>query len=107
MKYKLKFQDGLKTGDYFDFTLSNNVNTHGVSTIRKVPDIKNGSLVYVQQIRITAELDIRLLITWKDKVNVTANLEINLFIDPKTVQSNGQQTITSKLNGKKHQELCK
>ncbi|HBA0733251.1 TPA: fibronectin-binding protein, partial [Enterococcus faecium] len=32
LKYKLKFQDGLKTGDYFDFTLSNNVNTHGVST---------------------------------------------------------------------------
>ncbi|MGT0243804.1 hypothetical protein ACVNP1_03630 [Staphylococcus aureus] len=27
-------------------------------------------------------------------------ISINLFIDPKTVQSNGQQTITSKLNGK-------
>ena len=40
LKYKLKFQDGLKTGDYFDFTLSNNVNTHGVATTRKVPDIK-------------------------------------------------------------------
>ena len=47
-----------------------------------------------------AELDIHLLITSKIKVNVTANLEINLFIDPKTVQNNGQQTITSKLNGK-------
>ena len=33
------------------------------------------------------------------KVEVTANLEINLFIDPKTVQSNGEQKITSKLNG--------
>ncbi|GAB5874811.1 hypothetical protein JMUB7539_27320 [Staphylococcus aureus] len=30
------------------------------------------------------------------KVEVTANLEINLFIDPKTVQSNGEQKITSK-----------
>ncbi|HDJ3747063.1 TPA: fibronectin-binding protein FnbA [Staphylococcus aureus] len=61
LKYKLKFENGLHQGDYFDFTLSNNVNTHGVSTARKVP-------------------------------------EINLFIDPKTVQTNGNQTITSTLN---------
>ncbi|MDN8735298.1 fibronectin-binding protein FnbA, partial [Staphylococcus aureus] len=45
LKYKLKFENGLHQGDYFDFTLSNNVNTHGVSTVRKVPDILNGSLV--------------------------------------------------------------
>ncbi len=44
-KYKLKFENGLHQGDYFDFTLSNNVNTHGVSTARKVPEIKNGSVV--------------------------------------------------------------
>lgn len=31
----------------------------------------------------------------EDKVDVTAELEINLFIDPKTVQTNGNQTITS------------
>ncbi|MDQ7229492.1 fibronectin-binding protein FnbA, partial [Staphylococcus aureus] len=45
LKYKLKFEKGLHKGDYFDFTLSNNVNTHGVSTARKVPEIKNGSVV--------------------------------------------------------------
>ncbi|MFG6175589.1 Ig-like domain-containing protein, partial [Staphylococcus aureus] len=45
LKYKLKFENGLHQGDYFDFTLSNNVNTHGVSTVSKVPDILNGSLV--------------------------------------------------------------
>ncbi|HDE3955320.1 TPA: fibronectin-binding protein FnbA [Staphylococcus aureus] len=101
LKYKLKFQDGLKTGDYFDFTLSNNVNTHGVSTIRKVPDIKNGSLVMAKgQVLDNGRIRYTFIVYIKDKVNVTANLEINLFIDPKTVQSNGQQTITSKLNGK-------
>ncbi|SAZ47144.1 fibronectin-binding protein precursor [Staphylococcus aureus] len=101
LKYKLKFQDGLKTGDYFDFTLSNNVNTHGVSTIRKVPDIKNGSLVMAKgQVLDNGRIRYTFIDYIKDKVNVTANLEINLFIDPKTVQSNGQQTITSKLNGK-------
>ncbi|HHQ6834804.1 TPA: fibronectin-binding protein FnbA [Staphylococcus aureus] len=101
LKYKLKFQDGLKTGDYFDFILSNNVNTHGVSTTRKVPDIKNGSLVMAKgQVLDNGRIRYTFIDYIKDKVNVTANLEINLFIDPKTVQSNGQQTITSKLNGK-------
>ncbi len=100
LKYKLKFENGLHQGDYFDFTLSNNVNTHGVSTARKVPEIKNGSVVMATgkileggKIRCTFTNDI------EDKVDVTAELEINLFIDPKTVQTNGNQTITSTLNG--------
>ncbi|MBO0928113.1 fibronectin binding protein [Staphylococcus sp. 30400_3112M30941] len=101
LKYKLKFENGLHQGDYFDFTLSNNVNTHGVSTARKVPEIKNGSVVMA-----TGQLlgNGKIRYTFTDyidyKVNVTADLEINLFIDPKTVQSNGQQTITSTLNDK-------
>ncbi|GAA5457599.1 fibrinogen-binding adhesin SdrG C-terminal domain-containing protein [Staphylococcus aureus] len=36
LKYKLKFQDGLKTGDYFDFTLSNNVNTVDSTQLKDV-----------------------------------------------------------------------
>ncbi|MBE5676224.1 fibronectin binding protein [Staphylococcus sp. SS87] len=102
LKYKLKFEDGLKKGDYFDFTLSNNVNTYGVSTARKVPDIKNGSVVMATgkiledgKIRYTFTNDV------EHKVEVTANLEINLFIDPKTFQSNGEEKVTSSLNGSK------
>ncbi|HBC4335431.1 TPA: fibronectin-binding protein FnbA [Staphylococcus aureus] len=101
LKYKLKFEKDLHKGDYFDFTLSNNVNTYGVSTARKVPEIKNGSVVMA-----TGQLlgNGKIRYTFTDyidyKVNVTADLEINLFIDPKTVQSNGQQTITSTLNDK-------
>ncbi|MFS5011937.1 fibrinogen-binding adhesin SdrG C-terminal domain-containing protein [Staphylococcus aureus] len=101
LKYKLKFEKGLHKDDYFDFTLSNNVNTHGVSTARKVPDIKNGTVVMA-----TGQLlgNGKIRYTFTDyidyKVNVTADLEINLFIDPKTVQSNGQQIITSTLNDK-------
>ncbi|HEH2314662.1 TPA: fibronectin-binding protein FnbA [Staphylococcus aureus] len=99
LKYKLKFADGLKRGDYFDFTLSNNVNTYGVSTARKVPEIKNGSVVMATG-EILGNGNIRYTFTneIEHKVEVTANLEINLFIDPKTVQSNGEQKITSKLN---------
>ncbi|HEB2282082.1 TPA: fibronectin-binding protein FnbA [Staphylococcus aureus] len=101
LKYKLKFEDGLKKGDYFDFTLSNNVNTYGVSTARKVPEIKNGSVVMA-----TGEVleGGKIRYTFTDyidhKVDVTAELDINLFIDPKTVQNNGNQTITSSLNNK-------
>ncbi|MBG1365123.1 fibronectin-binding protein FnbA [Staphylococcus aureus] len=100
LKYKLKFADGLKRGDYFDFTLSNNVNTYGVSTARKVPEIKNGSVVMATG-EILGNGNIRYTFTneIEHKVEVTANLEINLFIDPKTVQINGEQKITSKLNG--------
>ncbi|HCX2153409.1 TPA: fibronectin-binding protein FnbA [Staphylococcus aureus] len=102
LKYKLKFENGLHQGDYFDFTLSNNVNTHGVSTARKVPDIKNGSVVMATgkiledgKIRYTFTNDV------EHKVEVTANLVINLFIDPKTFQSNGEEKVTSSLNGSK------
>ncbi|MBE5664853.1 fibronectin-binding protein FnbA [Staphylococcus sp. SS60] len=101
LKYKLKFEKGLHQGDYFDFTLSNNVNTHGVSTARKVPEIKNGSVVMA-----TGEVleGGKIRYTFTDyidhKVDVTAELDINLFIDPKTVQKNGDQTITSSLNSK-------
>ncbi|HCU7513577.1 TPA: fibronectin-binding protein FnbA [Staphylococcus aureus] len=101
LKYKLKFADGLKRGDYFDFTLSNNVNTYGVSTARKVPEIKNGSVVMATGQLLEGG---KIRYTFTDyidyKVNVTANLNLNLFIDPKTVQSNGQQIITSTLNDK-------
>lgn len=99
LKYKLKFENGLHQGDYFDFTLSNNVNTHGVSTVRKVPDILNSSLVMATG-KVLGEGKIRYTFTdyINNKVNVTANLEINLFIDPKTVQDNGNQKITSMIN---------
>ncbi|HCY8670573.1 TPA: fibronectin-binding protein FnbA [Staphylococcus aureus] len=99
LKYKLKFENGLHQGDYFDFTLSNNVNTHGVSTVRKVPDILNGSLVMATG-KVLGEGKIRYTFTdyINNKVNVTANLEINLFIDPKIVQDNGNQKITSMIN---------
>ncbi len=101
LKYKLKFEDGLKKGDYFDFTLSNNVNTYGVSTARKVPEIKNGSVVMATGQLLEGG---KIRYTFTDyidhKVDVTAELDINLFIDPKTVQNNGNQTITSSLNNK-------
>ncbi|MCO4328332.1 Ig-like domain-containing protein [Staphylococcus hyicus] len=40
LKYKWKFENGIKAGDYFDFTISENVDTNGISAKRKMPEIK-------------------------------------------------------------------
>ncbi|UEX90845.1 fibrinogen-binding adhesin SdrG C-terminal domain-containing protein [Staphylococcus ratti] len=100
LKYNWAFPDGINTGDYFDFEISNNVNTHGISTSRYLPNIQNGSLIMATGQLINEHL-IRYTFTdyIENKVNVTGNLSLNLFIDPKTVTHEGPQTITSTLNG--------
>lgn len=103
LKYKLKFQDGLKTGDYFDFTLSNNVNTHGISTLRKVPEIKNSTEDKVMAIgEVIAERKIRYTFTdyIDNKKDLTAELSLNLFIDPTTVTKQGKQKVEVTLGDK-------
>ncbi|UVJ15643.1 fibronectin-binding protein FnbB [Staphylococcus aureus] len=96
LKYKWKFGEGIKAGDYFDFTLSDNVETHGISTLRKVPEIKsstedkvmaNGQVINERTIRYTFTDYIN------EKQNLTAELNLNLFIDPTTVTKKGSQKV--------------
>ncbi|HDJ3185508.1 TPA: fibronectin-binding protein FnbB [Staphylococcus aureus] len=96
LKYKWSFEEGIKAGDYFDFTLSNNVETHGISTLRKVPEIKssadnqvmaNGQVIDERKIRYTFTDYIN------EKQNLTAELSLNLFIDPTTVTKQGSQKV--------------
>ncbi|HCX2373896.1 TPA: fibrinogen-binding adhesin SdrG C-terminal domain-containing protein, partial [Staphylococcus aureus] len=103
LKYKLKFADGLKRGDYFDFTLSDNVETHGISTLRKVPEIKsstedkvmaNGQVIDERKIRYTFTDYIN------SKKDLTAELNLNLFIDPTTVTKQGKQNVKVTLGNK-------
>ncbi|MBE5665679.1 fibronectin-binding protein FnbB [Staphylococcus sp. SS251] len=103
LKYKWKFEEGIKAGDYFDFTLSNNVETHGISPLRKVPDIKsstedkvmaNGQVINERTIRYTFTDYI------KEKQNLTAELSLNLFIDPTTVTKQGKQNVKVTLGNK-------
>ncbi|HDK9105642.1 TPA: fibronectin-binding protein FnbB [Staphylococcus aureus] len=99
LKYKWKFGEGIKKGDYFDFTLSNNVETHGISTLRKVPEIKStdgqvmatGEVIEERKIRYTFKDYV------KDKKDLTAELSLNLFIDPTTVTKHGEQNVEVKL----------
>ncbi|UXS68704.1 fibrinogen-binding adhesin SdrG C-terminal domain-containing protein [Staphylococcus chromogenes] len=101
LKYDWQFPNGMKEGDYFDFSISNNVNTHGISSTRKLPDLKNGSVVMATG-QLLDEHNIRYTFTdyIDNKVNVVGSLSLNLFIDPKVVTTEGKQTITSQLNGK-------
>ncbi|EMM3950458.1 fibronectin-binding protein FnbB [Staphylococcus aureus] len=103
LKYKWKFGEGIKTGDYFDFTLSDNVETHGISTLRKVPEIKsstedkvmaNGQVINERTIRYTFTDYIN------SKKNLTAELNLNLFIDPTTVTKQGKQNVKVTLANK-------
>ncbi|MCR0689936.1 fibronectin-binding protein FnbB [Staphylococcus aureus] len=103
LKYKWKFGEGIKAGDYFDFTLSDNVETHGISTLRKVPEIKsstedkvmaNGHVINERTIRYTFTDYIN------SKKNLTAELNLNLFIDPTTVTKQGKQNVKVTLANK-------
>ncbi|NGC38683.1 fibronectin-binding protein FnbB [Staphylococcus aureus] len=103
LKYKWKFGEGIKAGDYFDFTLSHNVETHGISTLRKVPEIKsstedkvmaNGQVINERTIRYTFTDYIN------SKKNLTAELNLNLFIDPTTVTKQGKQNVKVTLANK-------
>ncbi|WP_210648069.1 fibronectin-binding protein FnbB [Staphylococcus aureus] len=103
LKYKWKFGEGIKAGDYFDFTLSDNVETHGISTLRKVLEIKsstedkvmaNGQVINERTIRYTFTDYIN------SKKNLTAELNLNLFIDPTTVTKQGKQNVKVTLANK-------
>ncbi|MBE5672319.1 fibronectin-binding protein FnbB [Staphylococcus sp. SS35] len=103
LKYKWKFGEDIKPGDYFDFTLSNNVETHGISPLRKVPDIKSKDDNIVAVGHVLDERKIRYIFKEyvKDKKDLTAELSLNLFIDPTTVTKQGKQTIEVKLGENK------
>ncbi|HDL0563350.1 TPA: fibronectin-binding protein FnbB [Staphylococcus aureus] len=104
LKYKWKFGEGIKAGDYFDFTLSDNVETHGISTLRKVPEIKsstedkvmaNGQVIGERKIRYTFTDYI------DNKKDLTAELTLNLFIDPTTVTKQGMEKVEVSLGQNK------
>ncbi|MDF3204341.1 fibronectin-binding protein FnbB [Staphylococcus aureus] len=103
LKYKWKFGEDIKLGDYFDFTLSNNVETHGISTLRKVPEIKSTDGQVMANGQVINERTIRYTFTdyINGKQNLTAELSLNLFIDPTTVTKKGKQKVEVSLGQNK------
>ncbi|WP_419791370.1 fibrinogen-binding adhesin SdrG C-terminal domain-containing protein [Staphylococcus chromogenes] len=98
LKYKWLFDNNIQPGDYFDFELSKNVNINGVSEGRKIPHIFHGKEIVAIGELLNAHRARYIFTNYvKDHKNVQANLDLNLYIDPKVVTQNGYQTITSKL----------
>lgn len=106
LKYKWLFDNNIQPGDYFDFELSKNVNINGVSKGRKISHIFHGKEI-VAIGELLNDHRARYIFTnyVKDHKNVQANLDLNLYIDPKVVTQNGYQTITSKLRQNKAQRI--
>ncbi|PTH93397.1 Ig-like domain-containing protein [Staphylococcus xylosus] len=101
LKYELTFDEGVKEGDYFDISLSNS----GVSAISKVPEIKNGETIIANgSILEDGKIRYRFTDYVNNRENIKANLSLNLFIDPKTVPRDSNQSIIATINGKETQK---
>ncbi|EHS7154686.1 carboxypeptidase regulatory-like domain-containing protein [Staphylococcus pseudintermedius] len=105
LNYDWSFENGIKAGDYFDFQLSDNLDTNGISTVKKVPNIvdtqNNDTVIAFGEINEQNRVRYRFTDYVSKKDNVKGNLSLNLFIDPSKVLNNGNTTVSSILNGTK------
>ncbi|MDK3706287.1 Ig-like domain-containing protein [Staphylococcus pseudintermedius] len=101
LNYDWSFENGIKAGDYFDFQLSDNVDTNGISTIKKVPHIMDSQnseqIIAYGEINENNRVRYRFMDYVNQKVNLKGKLSLNLFIKPDKVQDEGKITVTSQL----------
>ncbi|EGQ4413864.1 YSIRK-type signal peptide-containing protein [Staphylococcus pseudintermedius] len=105
LNYEWTFDKDIKNDDYFEFQLSDNVDTNGISTVKKVPNIvdtqNNDTVIAFGEINEQNRVRYRFTDYVSKKDNVKGNLSLNLFIDPSKVLNNGNTTVSSILNGTK------
>ncbi|EGQ2957513.1 YSIRK-type signal peptide-containing protein [Staphylococcus pseudintermedius] len=101
LNYDWSFENGIKAGDYFDFQLSDNVDTNGISTIKKVPHIMDSQnseqIIAYGEINENNRVRYRFMDYVNQKENLKGKLALNLFIKPDKVQTAGNITVSSKL----------
>ncbi|EOV8662673.1 SdrD B-like domain-containing protein [Staphylococcus pseudintermedius] len=101
LNYDWSFENGIKAGDYFDFQLSDNVDTNGISTIKKVPHIMDSQnseqIIAYGEINEKNRVRYRFMDYVNQKENLKGKLSLNLFIKPDKVQDEGKITVTSQL----------
>ncbi|WP_214536859.1 SdrD B-like domain-containing protein [Staphylococcus pseudintermedius] len=101
LNYDWSFENGIKAGDYFDFQLSDNVDTNGISTIKKVPHIMDSQnseqIIAYGEINENNRVRYRFMDYVNQKENLKGKLSLNLFIKPDKVQDEGKITVTSQL----------
>ncbi|MBM0378859.1 YSIRK-type signal peptide-containing protein [Staphylococcus pseudintermedius] len=105
LNYEWTFDKDIKNDDYFEFQLSDNVDTNGISTVKKVPNIvdtqNNDTVIAFGEINEQNRVRYRFTDYVSKKDNVKGNLSLNLFIDPSKVLNNGNTTVSLILNGTK------
>ncbi|PCF42583.1 SdrD B-like domain-containing protein [Staphylococcus delphini] len=101
LNYDWSFDNGIKAGDYFDFQLSDNVDTHGISTVKKAPHIldtqNSEQIIAYGEINENNRVRYRFMDYVNQKENLKGKLSLNLFIDPAKVQDEGDITVSSTL----------
>ncbi|PWZ93664.1 fibronectin-binding protein, partial [Staphylococcus pseudintermedius] len=81
--------------------LSDNVDTNGISTIKKVPHIMDSQnseqIIAYGEINENNRVRYRFMDYVNQKENLKGKLSLNLFIKPDKVQDEGKITVTSQL----------
>ncbi|BBH74105.1 MSCRAMM family adhesin SpsD [Staphylococcus pseudintermedius] len=101
LNYDWSFDKDIKNDDYFEFQLSDNVDTNGISTIKKVPHIMDSQnseqIIAYGEINENNRVRYRFTDYVNQKENLKGKLALNLFIKPDKVQDEGKITVTSQL----------
>ncbi|HCT0349757.1 TPA: fibrinogen-binding adhesin SdrG C-terminal domain-containing protein [Staphylococcus pseudintermedius] len=101
LNYDWSFDKDIKNDDYFEFQLSDNVDTNGISTVKKVPNIvdtqNNDTVIAFGEINEQNRVRYRFTDYVNQKENLKGKLALNLFIKPDKVQTAGNITVSSKL----------
>ncbi|WP_323697485.1 SdrD B-like domain-containing protein [Staphylococcus pseudintermedius] len=101
LNYEWTFDKDIKNDDYFEFQLSDNVDTNGISTVKKVPNIvdtqNNDTVIAFGEINEQNRVRYRFTDYVNQKENLKGKLALNLFIKPDKVQTAGNITVSSKL----------
>ncbi|MDK3768921.1 Ig-like domain-containing protein [Staphylococcus pseudintermedius] len=108
LNYDWSFENSVKEGDYFDFQLSDNVDTNGISTTKKVPNIldvqDSDKVIAYGEVKDKNRIRYRFTDYVSDKENVVGKLSLNLFINPAKVQNRGNINVSSTLGSIKTEE---
>ncbi|EOE6800962.1 SdrD B-like domain-containing protein [Staphylococcus pseudintermedius] len=108
LNYEWTFDKDIKNDDYFEFQLSDNVDTNGISTVKKVPNIvdtqNNDTVIAFGEINEQNRVRYRFTDYVSKKDNVKGKLALNLFIKPDKVQTAGNITVSSTLGSIKTEE---
>ncbi|WP_323694164.1 SdrD B-like domain-containing protein [Staphylococcus pseudintermedius] len=108
LNYDWSFDKDIKNDDYFEFQLSDNVDTNGISTVKKVPNIvdtqNNDTVIAYGEVKDKNRIRYRFTDYVSDKENVVGKLSLNLFINPAKVQNRGNINVSSTLGSIKTEE---